>query len=161
MQATKQELSLCNQMYFSTVVPREVIQKFFFRFIANIFLLVCRMITIFLLTQRAKLSGPFRYIGPLKKSFSPKKWGFVRIFQPDFELHQENFSWRYWRHCVNVTDVYACSVTDVTICKRHWCHDMKTWWVENVFWRTFSKNVHSWIMYGTWHDSKISFWRRQ
>ena len=25
---------------------------------------------------------------PLKKSFSPKKWGFVRIFQPDFRFWQ-------------------------------------------------------------------------
>eukprot|EP00493_Phyllostaurus_siculus_P013050 UN13241 len=31
-------------------------------FFANIFLLVCRMVTIFLLTQTASLSRPFRYL---------------------------------------------------------------------------------------------------
>merc|ERR1712163_100028 len=60
-----------------TIVPKEVMQN-------RGFLLMCRMITIFLVTQRARLSGPFRYLqhvrkvnrkfsrGSLKKSVSPK-----------------------------------------------------------------------------------------
>ena len=69
-----------------------------FHFSWHIIRLVCRMVTIFLLTQRARLSGPFRYLEHVRqanrkfsrglwKKFQPKKWGFVRIFQPDFELH--------------------------------------------------------------------------
>ena len=60
--------------------------------------LICRMITIFLLTQRARLSGPSRYLERFHKvyrkfsrgiwkKFQLKIWGFIRIFQPDFELH--------------------------------------------------------------------------
>ena len=72
---------------------------FFWRFFANIFLLVCRAATNFLRTQRARLSGPFRYLEHVRKvnkkfsrglwkKFQPKKkWGFVRISQLDFELH--------------------------------------------------------------------------
>ena len=37
------------------------------RFFANIFLLVCRMVTIFLLTQRPKLGAPFRYLEDVHK----------------------------------------------------------------------------------------------
>ena len=71
---------------------------FFFAFFANIFLLVCRMVTIFLLTQAARLGGPLRYLEHVRKvnrkfsrafekKFQSQKWGFVRIFQPDFEFH--------------------------------------------------------------------------
>ena len=88
----------------------------------------------FLLTQRARLSGPFRYIEHvlkvnkkfsrgLWKQVSAQKWGFVRIFQPDFELHFfENLTfftfpniksdWRvvrsrffYWRTTVGWADL--------------------------------------------------------
>ena len=57
------------------------------------------MVTIFLLTQRARVGKPFRYLEYVrqangkflealeKKVSAPKKWGFVRIFQHDFELH--------------------------------------------------------------------------
>ena len=62
---------------FSTVVPGEPRKNLFLRFFANIFLLVCRMITIFLLTQRARLSGPFRYLEHVRKvnkKFSRGLW---------------------------------------------------------------------------------------
>ena len=60
--------------------------------------LICRMVTIFLLTQSARLSGPSRYLERFHKvyrkfsrgiwkKFQLKIWGFIRIFQPDFELH--------------------------------------------------------------------------
>ena len=52
----------------TTVVPKEVSEnQVFLRFFANIFLLVCRMVTIFLLTQRARLSGPFKYLEHVRK----------------------------------------------------------------------------------------------
>ena len=71
---------------------------FFVRVFANIFSLVYRMVTIVLLTQRTRLSVPSDTLNMLVKStenllevfekkFQPKKLGFVRIFQPDFELH--------------------------------------------------------------------------
>ena len=54
---------------FTTVVPREVEKnRFFLRFFANIFSLMCRMVTIFLLTQRARLSGPFRYLEHVRQA---------------------------------------------------------------------------------------------
>ena len=83
----------------STVVPKEVIQNGgFVRFFAKIFLLVCRMITIFYWRKelvRADLSDTLNmfvksiknFLEAFEKRFSPKKWRFVRIFQPDFELH--------------------------------------------------------------------------
>eukprot|EP00493_Phyllostaurus_siculus_P020797 UN21122 len=46
----------------ATAVPKEVNKNVFLRFFVNIFLLVCRMVMIFLLTQRTRLGGPFRYI---------------------------------------------------------------------------------------------------
>ena len=61
----------------------------FFHFSWHKIWLVRRAVTIFLLTQRARLGGPFRYLehvrkvhrkvsrGPWKK-FQPKKWGFVK-----------------------------------------------------------------------------------
>ena len=53
----------------STVVPREVSKNgFFLHFFANIFLLVCRMVMIFLLTQRTKLGGPFRYLEHVRQA---------------------------------------------------------------------------------------------
>ena len=53
----------------TTVVPKEVSENvFFLRFFANIFLLVCRMITIFLLTQRTRLGGPFRYLEHVRQA---------------------------------------------------------------------------------------------
>ena len=59
---------------------------------------MCRAVTIFLLTQRAMLGGPLRYLEHVRKAnkkfleafeekFQRKKTGFFRIFQPDFELH--------------------------------------------------------------------------
>ena len=59
---------------------------------------VCRKFTIFLLTQRNRLDGHFRYLAHVHKvsrKFSRGLWkkiwaqniGFVRKFEPDFELH--------------------------------------------------------------------------
>ena len=63
---------------FTTVVPREAIKnQVFLRFFANIFLLVCRMIMIFLLTQRTRLGGPFRYLEHVRRAnrkFSRGLW---------------------------------------------------------------------------------------
>ena len=84
----------------TTVMPREVIKnRGFWRFFVNILVLVCRAVTIFLLTQRTRLGGPFKYLEPIEnfpgafeKKFQPKKWSFVRIFQHDFELRFYSFS---------------------------------------------------------------------
>ena len=65
---------------------------------ANTFWLACRVVTILSLTQRSKLGGSSRYLEHVRKvhrkvcrglwkKVSSKKWGFVRIFQPHFELH--------------------------------------------------------------------------
>ena len=46
----------------ATVVPRgEVKNRVIFRVFVDIFLLVCCEVTIFLLTQRSRLGGPFIY----------------------------------------------------------------------------------------------------
>ena len=69
----------------------------FFHFSWHKIWLVRRAVTIFLLTQRARLSGPLRYLQRCRtayetfsrgiwKKFQLKTWGFVRMFQPDFEL---------------------------------------------------------------------------
>ena len=94
----------------------------FFHFSWHIIGLVCRTVTIFLPMQRARLSGPPRYLercrkayrkfsrGTWKKKFQLKIWGFVSIFQTPFELHfslmfwvetffqnsLENFLWTLW-----------------------------------------------------------------
>ena len=71
--------------------------------IGNIIILLRRMFTIVLLTQRSRLSGPFRYLTrfhkvyriffrSIWKSFQMKTGSFVRIFQADFELHFFKFS---------------------------------------------------------------------
>ena len=74
----------------------------FFHFSWHKIWLVRHEVTIFLLTQKARLGGPFRYLehvrkvrrmflrGPSKRSFSPKQGG-VRIFQTHFELHSYSF----------------------------------------------------------------------
>ena len=70
----------------------------FFHFSWHKIWLVRRAVTIFLLTQRDRSGGPFRYIEHVRKAnrklsrglwkkFQPKKRGVVRIFQPDFKLH--------------------------------------------------------------------------
>ena len=68
------------------------------------FFLTCNLIGVpyghdfFLPTQRAMLGGPFKYLEHVRKAnrnfpeafekiFQLQKWGVVRIFQPDFELH--------------------------------------------------------------------------
>ena len=69
---------------------------FFLRFFANIFLLMCRMITIFLLTQRARLSGPFRYLEHVRKAnkkFSRGLWKKVSAQKMGF---CQNIPTRFW-----------------------------------------------------------------
>ena len=74
----------------TTVVPKEVNKNgLFWRFFVNIFLLVCRIVRMLLLTQRTRLGGPFRYLEHVRqaienfleafeKKFQPKKMGFCQ-----------------------------------------------------------------------------------
>ena len=72
---------------FFTVVPREPRKnQVFLRFFANIFLLVCRMVTIFLLTQTARLSGPFRYLEHVRKANRKFLDAFEKSFSPKNEV---------------------------------------------------------------------------
>ena len=81
----------------------DVAAKISFDEIGNIIILLRRMFTIVLLTQRSRLSGPFRYLTrfhkvyriffrSIWKSFQMKTGSFVRIFQADFDLHFFKFS---------------------------------------------------------------------
>ena len=72
---------------------------FYVPFFVDILLLVCRAVPLFLLTHRCRSGGPCRYLEHVrqklrkfsrdlwKKRFQLKKWNFVKIFQPHFELH--------------------------------------------------------------------------
>ena len=64
---TKAFLSLQKTNH-ATVVPKEDSEnQVFLRLFANIFLLVYRMVAMFLLTQKARLGGPFRYLEYARK----------------------------------------------------------------------------------------------
>ena len=71
-------------------------QVFFCVFFANIFLLVCRMVTIFLLTQRTRLGGPFRYLEHVRQAnrkFSRGLWKKVSAQKMGF---CQNIPTRFW-----------------------------------------------------------------
>ena len=72
-------------------MPREVIKnRVFLRFFANIFLLVCHMIMIFLLTQKARLGGPFRYLEHIRKVHKKVSRGFSKkVFAQKNEVLSE------------------------------------------------------------------------
>ena len=80
-------------------MPKEVSKNrffFFLRFFANIFLLVCRMVTIFLLTQRTRLGGPFRYLEHVRQAnrkFSRGLWKKVSAQKMGF---CQNIPTRFW-----------------------------------------------------------------
>ena len=70
----------------------------FFHFSWHVIWLVCRAVTIFYWRKELSLMDlsdtlnmfvkPIEnFLETFEKKFQPKKWGFVKIFQPDFEFH--------------------------------------------------------------------------
>ena len=84
-------------MFLFRCLTKESYQKsFFLRFLGNLFLLVCRMITIFWLTQSTRLGGPFRYLEHVRQAnrkFSRGLWKKVSAQKMGF---CQNIPTRFW-----------------------------------------------------------------
>ena len=120
---------------------------FYVPFFVDILLLVCRAVPLFLLAHRCRSGGPCRYLEHVrqklrkfsrdlwKKRFQLKKWSFVKIFQPHFELHFFLIFWAesFFKSSQKIfCALYECVQGIYKVCviqlfasvKKSWPHDI-------------------------------------